>query len=87
MWIYFIVINVLGSILFLFDKYAAKKNRYRIPELALHGLELFGSVFSIIVLMYVIRHKNRKFGYYFFTWLILAGWIVLLYDTKFFNLN
>ena len=76
---YFIAISLWSSIVFWLDKRKAKKNKYRISEAKLHLYELLGGVFIILPMLYLIRHKNRKFKYYFWTYLIFAGWLVLLY--------
>lgn len=74
--IYLLIINLISAGLFVFDKISAKKNGRRVEEIALHLLELLGGVFAIFVLIYAIRHKNRKFKYLIFTYLILILWIV-----------
>jgi uncharacterized membrane protein YsdA (DUF1294 family) len=79
--IYLIIINLLSGIIFAYEKSAAIKNRRRIPERTLHFLEITGGVFAIFLLIYSIHHKNRKFGYYVWTWGILIGWIAILIYT------
>ena len=79
LFIYLIIINAAGAAIFSFDKRAAIKGRRRIPERTLHLLELTGGVFSIWPLMYILRHKNRKFSYFAITYLVLSGWIALGY--------
>ena len=74
-----IIVNILATSLFCYDKLAAAKHRRRIPEAVLHTMELIGGVFVIIPLMYIIRHKNRKFSYFGITYLIFAGWCAVLY--------
>lgn len=80
-WFYLAFINLLSGIIFAYDKHAAKKNRRRIPETTLHSLELAGGVFVNIFLMYTLRHKNSKFTYYWFTWLVIIGWVLILFNT------
>jgi len=80
--IYLLFINFVSGILFAYDKHVAKKNRRRIPEITLHIVELLGGVFTNIILMYTLRHKNRKFNYYWFTWLVIIGWVFLLIQGK-----
>jgi uncharacterized membrane protein YsdA (DUF1294 family) len=77
--IYLIIINLLSGIIFAFDKHAAIKSRRRIHERTLHFLEITGGVFAIFLLMYSLHHKNRKFGYYAWTWGILIGWMIVIY--------
>jgi len=81
-FIYLIIINFASGIVFLHDKHAAIKNQRRIPERTLHLLEIAGGVFAIFLLMYTIHHKNRKFGYYGVTWVVMIGWIVVLMNIK-----
>ncbi len=75
---YLLIINIVGGIMFWFDKYKATKKSYRTPEKTLHTMEALGSVFVILFLMYFIRHKNQKKSYYVLTYLILCGWCILL---------
>lgn len=76
MLIYLLIISLISGCLFAYDKRCAKKQKRRIPEAALHLFELLGGVFANLVLMYTIRHKNRKFAYYWITYLCLILWIV-----------
>jgi len=73
-WYFLGLINVISGLAFAADKQAAKNNRQRIPERNLHLLELLGGVFCNIMQMYTLRHKNRKFSYWAWTWIILIGW-------------
>ena len=76
---YFIgTINLLSGLLFIFDKQAAIKGRRRFPERTLHFFEILGGVFANIFLMYALHHKNRKFNYWIWTWLIMIGWVALI---------
>jgi len=74
--IYFAAINLLSGILFAYDKKAAKNNRRRIPERTLHLLEILGGVLANLLLMYTLRHKNRKFSYWVWTWVVVIGWVM-----------
>jgi uncharacterized membrane protein YsdA (DUF1294 family) len=77
--IYLILINIVSGCFFTYDKWAAIKHKFRISELKLHFFELLGGAFANIILIYLLRHKNRKFSYYIWTWLIVILWFVLLY--------
>jgi len=72
------IINLLSGLIFTFDKNAAIKGRRRIPERTLHLFEMIGGVFANIFLMYALHHKNRKFSYWIWTWLIMTGWLILI---------
>ena len=81
--IYLIIINITSGILFSYDKQAARKDNRRVPERTLHFLELLGGVFTNVVLMYSIHHKNRKIRYYGVTWVVMIGWVVSIYFINF----
>jgi uncharacterized membrane protein YsdA (DUF1294 family) len=76
---YFIAIGIIDAVVFTLDKYAAEQGKRRVPEAILHLLELFGGVFFIIPLMYILRHKCRKFSYYIVTYLIFLFWLGAIY--------
>jgi len=71
---YLVIINLVSGFVFSIDKNAAIKGRRRIPERTLHVLELLGGIFANLILMYTLRHKNRKFSYWVWTWVIGIGW-------------
>ncbi|MDD3080292.1 MAG: DUF1294 domain-containing protein [Paludibacter sp.] len=76
---YLLIINVISAVLFALDKLFAKKEWKRVPESVFHFMELLGGVFINIILMYTIKHKNRKVGYSIWIWLILIAWIFFIY--------
>ena len=77
-FIYLIAINFTSGIIFATDKQAAINERQRVPERTLHILEILGGVFAVFLLMYSIHHKNRKFRYYWVTWVVMMGWIAVM---------
>ena len=82
--IYLILINIISALIFIKDKNAATstKNKVRrIPEKNLHLLETVGGVFSIVLLIYIIRHKNKKISYFSITYIIKFYLIILFLKT------
>lgn len=79
MYLIIAAVEILSAALFCYDKRAAVKHRRRVPEAVLHLMELVGGVFVVVPLMYIIRHKNRKFAYFWLTYLIFACWTGGLY--------
>ncbi|AFM05608.1 putative membrane protein [Bernardetia litoralis DSM 6794] len=75
---YLFLINIASGIIFWLDKRKAIQSKRRIKENTLHFYELLGGVFSILFLMYQIRHKNQKKGYFLITYLIALLWIGLV---------
>lgn len=74
--VYLVLINLISGITFAFDKRAAINDYRRVSEKLLHILEILGGVIAIWLLMYILGHKNRKFSYYGWTWLILIWWVI-----------
>lgn len=58
MLVYLLLINALGFILMLADKYKARKNLWRIPEAALFSVALIGGSVGVLLGMYCVRHKT-----------------------------
>ena len=79
LYLYLVIVNVATAALFTYDKVVARRGKRRIPELILHGFELAGGVFSVVVLMYVINHKSRKMSYYLKTYLFLILWAAAIW--------
>ncbi len=80
--LYLISINIFSGLFFTIDKIKAINNKFRIPEIFLHFLELCGGVFITIFLMFLIRHKKNKFNFYIISYLILILWIIILIYLK-----
>lgn len=57
--IYLIVINAVGFILMLADKFKAKRNLWRIPEKTLLGVAAIGGSIGALAGMYLVRHKTK----------------------------
>lgn len=77
---YLIFISIVSGYLFYFDKVLSKKGSKRIAELVLHIFELLGGIFINLILMYTIRHKNKKKMYKFVSFLVLLLWLFLLLE-------
>lgn len=57
--IYLLLINALGFLLMLVDKYKAKKKLWRIPEATLFTVALIGGSLGSLIGMYTVRHKTK----------------------------
>lgn len=57
--LYLLIINAIGFLLMLVDKYKAKKNRWRIPEKTLMAVAFFGGSIGSLLGMYTVRHKTQ----------------------------
>ena len=54
-----IVMSLVGAVLTVKDKLAAKRRKVRVPERALMAAGLFGGALVMLAVMLVIRHKTR----------------------------
>lgn len=76
------VASVVTFAVFAWDKRAAARSARRVPERALHALELLGGWPGALAAMWLLRHKNRKPAYWLVTALIViahgAAWALLL---------
>lgn len=59
MLIYLCIINALGFMLMLLDKFKAKKNLWRIPEATLFSVAVLGGSLGCLFGMYTVRHKTK----------------------------
>ena len=77
LFVYLLIINALGFILMLADKYKAKKNLWRIPEATLFSAALLGGSIGVLCGMYTVRHKTRHTSFTLGIPVIIAIQIVL----------
>lgn len=56
--IYLCIINLISIFVCIYDKYAAKKNRSRIPEKTLFLLSFIGGSPLMLITMKIFRHKT-----------------------------
>ena len=76
--IYLLIVNALGFVLMLADKYKAKNNLWRIPETTLIGVALIGGSVGSLIGMYTVRHKTKHPKFTVGIPVILVAQIVLL---------
>ncbi len=70
--LYLLLINALGFLLMLIDKWKAKHNRWRIPEATLMGVAAIGGSIGSLLGMYTFRHKTKHIKFTLGIPLILA---------------
>ena len=78
MTIYLIIINLIGFIICFIDKYKAKKNKYRIPEIVLLLISFIGGCFGFFIGMILFHHKTKKIKFYILIPLFMIVWLVIL---------
>ena len=72
LWIYLIVVNLIGFIVWCLDKYYARKDKWRVPEKVLFGWALIGGSLGCLCAMRLVRHKTRHWYFAIGIPLILA---------------
>lgn len=77
LFVYLLIVNALGFILMLADKYKARKNLWRIPEATLFGVALFGGAVGVLTGMYTARHKTKHTSFTLGIPVILAVQVVI----------
>lgn len=75
--LYLLIINAVGFLLMLVDKYKAKKKLWRIPEATLMGVAAMGGSIGSLIGMYTVRHKTKHLKFTIGIPLILAVQVVL----------
>lgn len=82
--LYLLIINAIGFLLMLVDKFKAKKNLWRIPEATLMLAAAIGGSVGSLIGMYLVRHKTKHPKFTLGIPLILAvqlaglAWILIL---------
>lgn len=75
--VYLLIINALGFLLMLVDKYKAKKNLWRVPEKAFFITALIGGSAGCLGGMYLVRHKTKHLSFTLGIPIILAVQIII----------
>ena len=76
--LYYSAVNVLCAVLFVVDKYRARRGQWRISEKVLLGLSLAGGALGGLVAMRAVRHKTRKPAFYMGLPIMVAVHVALL---------
>ena len=59
LYLYLLIINALGFLFMLVDKYKARNGLWRIPEATLMGVAALGGSIGSLAGMYLVRHKTQ----------------------------
>ena len=73
LFLYLLIINAVGFILMLADKFKARKNLWRIPESTLMGAAALGGSIGVLAGMYTVRHKTKHLKFTLGVPLIIAA--------------
>jgi uncharacterized membrane protein YsdA (DUF1294 family) len=82
LFIYLIVINLIGFVTMYTDKKKSERKQWRVPEARLFGIAIiFGSI-GILSGMYIFRHKTKHMKFVLGIPLILITQIILVLFLK-----
>jgi uncharacterized membrane protein YsdA (DUF1294 family) len=71
-------INLLTFAIYAYDKRAAKRGGWRIPESSLHLVMLAGGTIGAFTAQRVLRHKNRKQSFQVTFWVLVVLQVISL---------
>ncbi len=71
-------VNVMTFAAYAYDKNAARRQKWRVPERTLHALALIGGTPSALLAQKWLRHKTRKSSFRAYSWLIFMLQLALL---------
>lgn len=74
----YLVLGVVGVLIYWFDKRAAEAGRWRVRETSLHIIDATGGVAGGLIAQQVLRHKTSKGSFVVATALISGGHVVAL---------
>ncbi|MGB0893221.1 MAG: DUF1294 domain-containing protein [Parashewanella sp.] len=76
---WYLLINALAILIYGYDKYAAIKNKWRIPEARLLLLSLSGGWLGALIAQVIFHHKIRKTKFQLLFWLTACPHFGLLF--------
>ena len=77
-FLYLLIINAVGLLYMLADKFRARKNLWRIPEFRLILIAAIGGSIGVYAGMQLARHKTKHAKFFIGVPLILAIQVVVL---------
>ena len=77
-YLYLLIVNAVGLVYMLADKYRAKKNLWRIPEARLMLIAIMGGSIGVYTGMQLARHKTKHPKFFIGVPLIMAVQLVLI---------
>jgi uncharacterized membrane protein YsdA (DUF1294 family) len=77
-WIYLIAVSVITFLFYGYDKFQARQNKTRIPEMVLHLLALAGGTIGAFLGQILFRHKTNKWQFQLVFILIILAQLGLI---------
>lgn len=76
--VFLLFINIISFFLCIFDKFLAKRRKFRISEKILLGSSIVGGVFGFLLASKLVRHKTKNKKFKFILYPTLFIWIIIL---------
>lgn len=76
-------INLVAFLAYAYDKHAAKRYKWRVPERTLHAFALIGGTPAALYAQKLFRHKTKKKSFRRHVWAILIFQLVALFGLLF----
>jgi len=77
--LYFMSINIVIGLMYLWDKIISPWNLMRVPELVLHSLALLGGSPTALISQKLFRHKSNKKSFILVYWLVVLVQIMFIF--------
>jgi uncharacterized membrane protein YsdA (DUF1294 family) len=78
LYAYVISINLITLLFYGYDKYQARNNGFRIPEMVLHLLALIGGSPGALLGQILFRHKTKKLKFLFVFVMIVIFQVIVI---------
>lgn len=78
---YLLIINAVSFVVYGVDKYKARHQKWRIPEVTLLTLAAIGGAAGALTGMVVFRHKTKHLRFVLLVPLFVLVWAALVYMT------
>ncbi len=82
---YILGISALACVLTVWDKYCARRGRWRVPEKTLFAVAALGGSAAMLLTMRAVHHKTRHRRFMWGLPLIIVAQVVLLFAAHHFN--
>ncbi len=83
---YLFSINGVGFLIYVLDKFLAKRSWLRVPEVLLHIIEFAGATPAALAAQQLFWHKTTKRGYQIVFWSIALLQVIIIYSVVYTDL-
>lgn len=77
--LHMVMVNITTLCVYIYDKKAARKQAWRVPEKTLHAYALIGGTPAAMLARKFLRHKSAKRSFLIKSWIILVVQITVIF--------